>query len=171
MPEIRFTHNLIACLLISSTICIANDTPLNLEKCRSIVLDVKPGAIIKVELKIENNEHVYEFDVRDDENRDWDLECHAKNPEIIEIEEEVFGTADKRFVDYMRIGLNDAKAIALKHYPGEIIEVEYELEESGVAVYEFDINTDAGKEMKIEIDAASGALHEVTEELWQIGYE
>ncbi len=166
-----FSHNLIACLLISSTICTAHDTPYHLERCRSIVLDVKPGDIIKVELKIENNERIYEFDVRDDENRDWDLACRAGDPQIIEIEEEVFGITDKRFADYMKIGLDEARAIALRYYPGEIIEVEYELEESGVAVYEFDINTDAGKEMKIEIDAGSGALHEVARELWQIGYE
>ena len=41
----------------------------------------------------------------------------------------------------------------------------------GIAVYEFDINTLDGREMKIEIDVASGSIHEENQEFWQSGYE
>ena len=71
----------------------------------------------------------------------------------------------------MKISLEEAKTVALSKYPGEIIEIEYEIEEDGLAVYEFDINTDEGKEMKVEINATTGAIHEETLEIWQIGYE
>jgi len=141
------------------------------EDCLSEVMKTKPGIVIKVEMKIEDNVSVYEFDVRDQDNRDWDVECNADTAKIIEIEEEAFGIGHAKFLKYMKIDLEQAKSIALAKYPGEIIEIEYELEEDGVAVYEFDINTDDGKEMKIEIDAASGNIHEESEEIWQIGYE
>ncbi|MBL1142376.1 MAG: peptidase [Proteobacteria bacterium] len=141
------------------------------EKCMSEAVKVKQGNIIKIELKRENNMLVYEYDIRDEDNRDWDVECQADTGEIIELEREVFGIYDKAFHSYMKINLEQAKTIALQKYPGEIIEIEYEIEEDGRAVYEFDIDTEDDKEMKIEIDAASGNIHEETEELWQIGYE
>lgn len=143
----------------------------NLDACRQAALAVKPGNIIKVELKLENGEEIYEFDIRDSENRDWDIECELASASIVEIEEEAPGVNDPRFYQYMKIPLAKAKEIALGKYPGEIIEIEFELEEDGKAVYEFDISTDNGREMKIEIDAATGKLHEETRELWQIGYE
>lgn len=143
----------------------------NLNVCRDKVLQVKPGDIIKIELKIEDGERVYEFDIRDNDNRDWDLECHSVTAEIIEIEEEVFGASDKRFSKQMNVGLDEARRIALDRYPGEIIEVEYELEADGTAVYEFDISMEDGRLMKVEIDASSGLFHEETLEIWQSGYE
>ncbi len=71
----------------------------------------------------------------------------------------------------MVIDLKQAKSVALTKYPGEIIEIEYEIEENGQAVYELVIKTNNGKEMKVEIDATTGAIHEETEEIWQFGYE
>jgi len=168
------TNILSVLLLLSSAILSAADREgdrQSLEACRSKVLGLKTGTVIKVELKNEDGGRVYEFDVRDETNRDWDLECRVETAEIIEIEEEVFGIHDERFLKYMKVGLEEAKRIALRRYPGEIIEIEYELEANGIAVYEFDISTDDGKVMKIEIDAASGAIHEENRELWQTGYE
>ena len=71
----------------------------------------------------------------------------------------------------MNIGYNEAKNKALTQYPGEIIEIEYELEQDGLAVYEFDILQASGREMKIEINARNGELHETSIEIWQVGYE
>lgn len=141
------------------------------EVCLTEVMKIKAGIVIKVEMKLEDGMSVYEFDIRDEDNRDWDVECDADTAKIIEIEEETFGIQHPKFLKYMKISLEEAKSVALAKYPGEIIEIEYELEESGVAVYEFDINTNDGREMKIEIDAATGAIHEETQEIWQIGYE
>ena len=46
--------------------------------------------------------------------------------------------------------------------PGEIIEIEYELEESGLAVYEFDILQASGREIKLEINARNANINLVT---------
>ena len=143
----------------------------NLDACRQAALETQAGKVIKVELKLENDKEIYEFDIRDSKNRDWDIECELETTRIVEIEEEARGTSDPRFRRYMKIHLGKAREIALGLYPGEIIEIEFELEDDGRAVYEFDIATDNGKEMKIEIDAATGEVHEETRELWQIGYE
>ena len=141
------------------------------EKCLSEAIRIKPGTIIKVEMKLEEDMHVYEFDLRDENNRDWDIECNAETATIVEIEEEVPSPQHIKFQSAVKIGLKRAKSIALEKYPGEIIEIEYELEEGGLAVYEFDISTEDGQEIKIEINATTGEVNEVTRELWQIGYE
>ena len=141
------------------------------EQCREKAIKLRPGQIIKVELKREDDEEVYEFDIRDNENRDWDIECVASSGEIVEIEEEIFGINDSRFSEQMNIDYSQAKRIAVEHFPGEVIEIEYELEESGLAVFEFDILQSSGKEMKVEINARTGELHETSIELWQVGYE
>ena len=155
-------------------VCFSTDGEVihpNLDACREAALAVKAGKVIKVELKQEKQSEIYEFDIRDSKNRDWDIECDVATAKIVEIEEEALGTNDPRFREYMKIHLAKAKEIGLGLYPGEIIEIEFELEEDGKAVYEFDIATENGKEMKIEIDAATGEVHEETREIWQIGYE
>ncbi|MEM7468169.1 MAG: PepSY domain-containing protein [Pseudomonadota bacterium] len=141
------------------------------EQCREKATALRPGQVIKVELKREADVEVYEFDIRDAKNRDWDIECVAATGELIELEEEVFGVSDPRFSEQMNIDFAEAKAIAHKLYPGEIIEVEYELEESGLAVYEFDIKQASGREIKLEINARTGEEHEASTELWQVGFE
>ena len=163
-------------LLIFSPIVHADDNEYaygnkHFENCLKVVMETKPGIVIKVEMKIEDDMSVYEFDIRDEDNQDWDVECDADTGKVIEIEREMFGPQHQDFSKHMKINLAEAKAIALAKYPGEIIEIEYEIEEDGLAVYEFDINADDGREMKVEINAATGAIHEETEEIWQIGYE
>lgn len=167
--------NILLVLLVFSINAHANDEyaygKKYFEDCLKAVMDTKSGIVIKVEMKIEDDMSIYEFDIRDEDNKDWDVECAADTSEVIEIEEETFGVQHPKFLKHMKINLEEAKAIALTKYPGEIIEIEYEIEEDGLAVYEFDINTDDGKEMKVEIDANTGAFHEETLEIWQIGYE
>ena len=148
-----------------------NRRPGAFEQCREKATMLRPGQVIKVELKQEDGKDIYEFDIRDNENRDWDIECAAGSGEIVEIEEEIFGVNDPRFSEQMKVGYSEAKAIALALYPGEIIEIEYELEESGLAVYEFDILQASGREIKLEINARNGEKHESSVELWQVGYE
>jgi hypothetical protein len=71
------------------------------------------------------------------------------------------------FKEKARISLEEAKAIALKKYPGTIVETEFEIEADGSASYEFDIARKNGKEMKVEVDATSGKIVEANRELWQ----
>ena len=49
--------------------------------------------------------------------------------------------------------------------------MEYELESNGDPSYEIDLVTADGTEFKIEVDAASGDIIEVSVEAWEIGQE
>ena len=67
---------------------------------------------------------------------------------------------------------HDVKKIALDAYPGEIVETEFEIESNGDASYEFDIKLKDGREVKLEVDAATGKISEDKEtEIFQIGKE
>ncbi len=56
--------------------------------------------------------------------------------------------------------------------PGGFVKVEF-LDPSAehIPAYEIDLITDHGKEFKVEVDAASGAIIEMSVERWQIGEE
>ncbi len=57
----------------------------------------------------------------------------------------------------MKVSETDARNTAFATFPGEIFEIEYEIEPDGAASYEFNIITKVG-EMKVEVDATSGKL-------------
>ena len=147
-------------------------TKYSIEHCLSQALKVKAGTVVKSELKMEDKTPVYEFDIETPDGKAWDVECSTKTGKIIETEEEVDNADDAQFKPKMKVSEEDARKTALAAYPGEIIEVEYEIEEDGTPTYEFDILTQGGKvEMKVEIDAVTGKLVEADHELVQIGKE
>jgi uncharacterized membrane protein YkoI len=147
------------------------ENPHKFEDCRKAALNERAGEIVKVEMKIEDNAYVYEFDIRGIEGSDWDIECAAASASIIEVEREVDSMSHSLFKAKAKLNEQAARKIALAEYPGEIVEVEYEIEANGDASYEFDIDTLAGQEMKIEVDAATGKIVEANREIWQIGLE
>ncbi|HYG12847.1 MAG TPA: PepSY domain-containing protein [Methylophilaceae bacterium] len=147
-------------------------TKYSIEHCLSQALKVKNGTMVKSELKMEDKTAVYEFDIETPDGKAWDVECSTKTGKIIETEEEVDNADDAQFKPKMKVSEEDARKTALAAYPGEIIEVEYEIEVDGTPTYEFDILTQGGKvEMKVEIDAITGKLVEADHELVQIGKE
>jgi uncharacterized membrane protein YkoI len=141
------------------------------EQCLGAVQIQQPGQIVKVELKLEKEEQVYEFDIRGTDGNDWDLECLRATGEIIEVEQEVEHPNHPLFKRNLKINEREAREIALANANGEIIEVEYEIEADGRSSYEFDIDTMDGDEVKIEVDAHSGDIVELNQERWQIGLE
>ncbi len=145
--------------------------PQQFERCMQAALKRQPGHIIKVEGKTEQGKSIYEFDIRASNMTDWDIECDAQSGKITEVEQEVEQTSHPLFAARKKISESDAKAIALKQYPGRLKEIEYEIEEDGAASYEFDIVEKDGKEMKVEVDASSGKIVEANQEHWQIGFE
>jgi uncharacterized membrane protein YkoI len=145
-------------------------TKISVDQCEKTVLEKYPGKVVKVELKIENGEHVFEFDVQG-KVKVWDIECNAVSGKITEEEQEVANGDDPLFKAKTKVSLDAAKEIALKQYPGVIIETEFEIESDGAASYEFDIKTKEGKEMKVEVDATTGKIVEANEEIWQRGSE
>lgn len=145
-------------------------TKFSIDACEKTVLEKYPGKVVKVELKKEKGVPVFEFDV-EGADKTWDIECSGKTGKIIEIEEEVANADAAAFKAKTKISLDEAKSIALKKYPGEVTEVEYEIESDGAASYELDIVGKDGKETKVEVDATSGKIVEANPELWQRGKE
>ena len=152
----------------------ANATPSGgeMETCMKAALAKKQGETVKLEFKQEGGKPVYEFEITGADGKTYKFECDAAEGKIVEEEEEVDGEDDPRFQAKNKIGLAKAKEIALKAHPGEIVETEYEIESNGSASYEFDIRKQDGKEIKLEVDAATGKIVEDNEEeIYQIGKE
>lgn len=59
---------------------------------------------------------------------------------------------------------------ALAKHPGDVISLEAEIE-NGKPIYEFDIKGKDGKEWEVEVDAVTGKIVEVEEEIYQIGLD
>jgi uncharacterized membrane protein YkoI len=145
--------------------------PVLLDVCVDAVMATKKGKIVKLEGKTEQGVHIYEFDVRGDDGEQYDIECDAAAGKIVEIETEVASAKDPRFAAKAKVSQAEAEKTALAAYPGTITEVEFEIEPNGDASYEFDILMADGKEMKVEVDAATGQIVEANAELYQIGIE
>lgn len=161
-----------AVLMAMTNVVFAEANPHQFEKCMASALEERPGEVIKVEFKNEEGAHMYEFDIRGTDGSAWDVECNAHRGLVSEVEREVDNVNHPLFKSKAKISEADARKIALAIYPGEITEVEYEIESNGAASYEFDIDTTiANQEMKIEVDATSGEIVEANREIWQIGLE
>jgi uncharacterized membrane protein YkoI len=142
----------------------------SLGKCVQKALAKYDGEIIKIEYEVEDKMPIYEFDIETPDGKAWEVECSVKTGEITELEEEVT-VDDARFAKQAKFSEEQARAIALKAYPGRIVEVEYELESDGKASYEIDVLQADQDEVKVEIDATTGKIIELGYESYQIGIE
>lgn len=142
-----------------------------IESCIAEIQKQKQGELIKLEKLNASGKPVYEFELRDANGFEWEFMCDIATGKIFETESEVESVNSQAFKSKMKVTEEDAKAIALKAYPGVIEEIEYEIEENGDASYEFDIVNDKGVETKVEVDAATGKIIEVAIEEWEIGEE
>jgi uncharacterized membrane protein YkoI len=131
-----------------------------METCMKAALAKHPGKVLSLEAEIENGKPIYEFDIK---GADGD----AKSGKITEEEEDV-DAKDPRFASKAKVSMEDARKTALAAYPGEVVSVEYELED-GNPVYEFDIKGKNGKETEVEVDAVTGKIGETEEEVYEIG--
>jgi uncharacterized membrane protein YkoI len=146
-------------------------TKVSMEVCMQAAQAKHEGEVIKLELKDERGVPTYEFEILAKDGKSWELECDANTGKITEEEQEVDNAEAQLFKQKAKISLEQAKDIALKAHPGQVAEVEYEIESNGDASYEFDIMTDKG-EVKLEVDAATGKIVEDNQkEYYQIGKE
>jgi uncharacterized membrane protein YkoI len=145
----------------------------DLEACLKAVSAVKSGSFVKAEMLsvVEGGEPTYEIEVRDKTGVEWEFMCAADDAHIYEIEREAKSADDAAFKSKARISRQAAAATATAMFPGKIEETEYEIESNGDPSYEFDIVDEDGKEFKVEIDAVSGRIIEVSVEAWEIGEE
>lgn len=143
-----------------------------METCMKAALAKHPGEVLTLEAEISEGKAQYEFDIKDKDGKEWEVECTAKSGKVIEIEQEVANADDAAFKAKAKITQEDAKKIALEKFPGEVVDSEFSIEASGNPSYEFDIKTKDGKEMEVEVDAVTGKLEEnPEEEIYQIGIE
>lgn len=162
-------------LALSATTSFAAEalpkTKVSLEKCMTAALKTRAGTVVKMEMKMERGVPTYEFDIESKDGKAWDIECDGNTGKITEIEEELGSATDAQFAAKVKVTEEQARNTALERHPGEIVEVEYEIEPDGAASYEFDIVSKDGKEHKVEVDATSGKIVEDNTELYQIGKE
>ena len=146
-------------------------TAASVETCLQAALAKLDGEAVKLELKLEQNKPVYEIEIAS-KARTMEFECDATTGQITEEEQEVDSPEHPLFKSKAKISLEKAQAIALKAQPGQIVETEFEIEANGDASYEFDIKQADSREVKLEVDAATGAVVEDSQqELYQIGRE
>ncbi|HDY85107.1 hypothetical protein LCGC14_0524080 [marine sediment metagenome] len=149
---------------------IKNMDKVSIETCLDAALDTVPGDARKVEFKLEEGEPVYEFDVDGKDGKSYNVECNAKDGVVTEIEREV-DENDAVFKKFAKISQAEAQDIALMFHPGQVVASEREVGYDGSVTYEFDIQTDIGHEIKIDINAVTGDVEEANIELYEIGME
>ncbi len=140
------------------------------EVCLDAALDTIPGQARKLELKMEGDDPTYEFDIQAEDGTTYNVECNAEEGFVTEVEREV-SADDATFKKYAKITEAQARTIALDFNPGKIVANEYEIGTDGSVTYEFDIQTVAGYEIKVDVDAATGEIEEANIELYEIGME
>ena len=160
---------LLLSLLIASP-AIAAGHKGSMETCMKAALAKHPGSVISLEAEIENKNPIYEFDIKGNDGKEWEVECDAKSGKVTEEEEEV-DAKDSRFASKAKLTADDAKKVALAFQAGEVVESETSIESDGTLSYEFDIKTKDGKEIEVEIDAVTGKVQESEEEVYQIGLD
>lgn len=177
MNRLSIGTSLLALVLTSNTAFAESDhgklkaQPYDsLGKCVEKALAKYDGKIVKLEYHVEDKKPTYEFDIETADGKAWEVECNVKTGEITELEEEV-AVDDEKFAAKAKFTEEQARATALAAHPGRIVEVEYEIESDGKASYEIDILQNDNDEVKVEVDATTGKIVEVSYESYQIGEE
>ena len=142
-----------------------------MEQCLDQAYDTVPGHARKLEFKIEGDDPFYEFDIESSKDGYiYNVECNAEEGYVTEIEKEV-DENDSVFKAGAQITIGQARKNVLAVHPGRIVSEEREISMNGTLTYEFDIQTNAGYEIKVDVDAKTGELEEANFELYEIGME
>tara|TARA_X000001036_G_scaffold155183_1_gene147327 strand:- start:565 stop:1107 length:543 start_codon:yes stop_codon:yes gene_type:complete len=141
------------------------------EQCLDQAYERIPGHARKLEFKIEGDDPVYEFDIQSSKDDSiYNVECNAEEGYIIEVEKEVDAN-NPIFKNGSKISIEKARLNVLLIHPGKIVNEEREIGMDGSLSYEFDIQTDVGYEIKIDVDAKTGDIEEASFEIYEIGME
>ncbi len=141
------------------------------EQCLDQAYDTIPGHARKLEFKVEGDDPIYEFDIESSNDGSiYNVECNAEEGYIIEVEKEV-DENNPTFKNGAKISIEQARVNVLEIHPGRIVNEEREIGMDGSLTYEFDIQSNAGYEIKIDVDAKTGVIEEASFELYEIGIE
>ena len=142
-----------------------------IETCLDAALDTIPGHARKLEMKMEGDDPVYEFDIEAKaDGQTYNVECNAEEGFITEIERETDAN-DPVFKKYAKVSEADARQTALDFIPGDVVTMEYEVGMDGSVSYEYDIVNVHGREYKVDVNAITGEIEEANLELYEIGME
>lgn len=141
-----------------------------METCLDAALDLIPGHARKLEMKMEGDDPIYEFDIEAKDGITYNVECNAEEGFIGEVEREV-ADDDPVFKKLAKVSKKEAEKTALMIHPGKVVSSENEIGFDGSATYEFDIQTKLGYEVKVDVDATTGEIEEANIELYEIGAE
>jgi uncharacterized membrane protein YkoI len=113
-----------------------------------------------------------EFNLRHPDGTRWEATCNADSGELVELERVLDSSQDSLFRTRAKVTESSARKTALAAYPGEVDDVEYELESDGSPIYEFSIEARSGAPgMRVEVDAVSGRIMEVRKEGYEVTTE
>lgn len=153
----------------------SNDGLIPLSQCLDAAHKVRPGSFTKVEFLSVTPKGVptYEIELLDAAGESWEMMCSARSGDIYEIETEVEHASDPAFAKQAKITAQQAIDIAVKRFGGTPAELEYEIEFDGSPSYEIDLDEAGGGDLqyKVEVDAITGDIIELSVEEWQIGDE
>ncbi|MDD4931900.1 MAG: PepSY domain-containing protein [Methylacidiphilaceae bacterium] len=140
------------------------------EGCLKTALAEKPGKVREMEIeREERGGKIYKFEIKDREGKEWKVLVNARTGRLVETEEAV-ARGNAAFENGAKISSEEARRSALEKVPGRVKEVERKLEKEGTPVYEVEIvPRGGGGEREVEIDALTGKVREVREELYEIG--
>lgn len=154
-------------------------TKYSMEQCLNAALAAKSGEVKALEMELNNQVPVYEFTIAMEDKSEWEVTCNAMTGKVIALEEEIEQDAadatghEERmkaaFDKLAKVSEEEARAIALRAHPGEVEEVERKMSASKVPVFEFEIAMANGVEREVEIDAVTGLIIGVEEEIYAIG--
>ncbi len=142
----------------------------SVETCLDAALDTIPGHPRKMEMKLEGDDPVYEFDIEAADGTVYNVECNAEEGLVEEVEREVDAN-DAYFKKHAKVSKKDAEKTALAVHPGKVVSSEMEVGFDGSVTYEFDIQAKLGYEVKVDVDAVTGEIEEANMELYEIGME
>ncbi len=157
-----------AVVLCSGTVMAADD---GIDGCIEAIMKIDEVNISKVESLQQGSKRLYEFEIKDKDGNIRDLTCDATSLKILESEEKVSSTDKNLFRRKAKISETEAIKTALKSYPGEVVEIEYEIKQDGSPTFEIDVNGKDGQETKVEVDAVTGKVLAALVEKWEIGSE
>ncbi len=152
----KYQFYLSSLITLISTMAMADNAAM--DSCRKAAGDAAKGEIVKIELEQKKDLAIYEIDLKADDGSQWEFKCDKATGKIIETERELPNADHPAFAALKKIDEAEARKIALAAHPGTITGVEYEIEADGTATYEFDIKMNDGRNMEIEVDAATGKI-------------
>ncbi len=141
-----------------------------IETCLDAALDTIPGHPRKIEMKMEGDDPVYEFDIEHKDGVVYNVECNAEEGYVTEVEREV-ASDNPLFKQHAKVSEQEARDLVLSIHPGTVTAMEYEISFDGKFTYEYDVQTDMGYEIKVDVDAVTGEIEEANMELYEIGME